>query len=123
MDRSSLSLASIGLLFALTPIAQAQVIPVTPGFNANGFLITPDNSRVVFMRAEDTSGILYSARTDGVGAPIPISPLTGGGAGLFQAQISPDSAWILYNRDEHPTDRLHVATYASRIEGSDSSVL
>jgi hypothetical protein len=123
MDRSSLSLSSIGLLLALAPIADAQLIPVTPGFNASAFLITPDNSRVVFMHPEDTSGILYSARTNGVGTPIPISPLTGGGASLFQAQISPDSAWVLYNRDEHPTDRLHVATYASRIDGSTPAVL
>ena len=129
MDRSQVSASLLCGLLAIpvgasvAAAAAAQPVPVTPGFNAGEFILTPDSSRVVFGKWDVSPGMLYSARTDGVGTPVPLSPLTGGDAYLFNSQISPDGAWIVYNRNENPGGALHVATYASRIDGTQPAVL
>ncbi len=121
MIRSSV-LVALCVLLQATPAAMSQV-PLTDGLGAGTFLLTPDASHIVFQDFDSSANLLYSARTDGAGSPIPISPAGGGGVTLFQSRISPDSAWILYNRDEHIEDRLHVSTLASRIDGSTAPVL
>jgi Tol biopolymer transport system component len=116
MVRTALSLASF-ISLALSGSALAAALQLSGGVSAGEFAITPDGSRIVFQSYNGANSLLYSARTDAVGSPTPISPNTGPSY-LFNGKFTPDSSMFVFNTYETPADGFHVATYASRLDGS-----
>jgi Tol biopolymer transport system component len=121
MNRSSICLMGIPLVLGAPIIHSAgadQAISLTDGMPAGRYLISPDESRLIFESAE----ALYSARMDGVGAPVRIS------AGeqifyLYDSRFSPDSSWLVYKSHEVSDDVRRVQIYSSRADGSGTPVL
>ena len=95
MVRSAISLASL-ILPGFFSFALAAPPPLSGGVPAGQFAITPDGSRIVFESYSGGNSLLYSARTDGAGSPIPISPNTGPSY-LFNGKFTPDSSVFVFN--------------------------
>jgi len=121
MDRSRffhrVSITVLSLFGLATSAWGAAALHLAPGVNAGNFSITPDGSRVVFESYSAGNTTLYSARTDAVGSPLPISP-AGSSPFLFNSQIAPDSSRIVFDANEFPATGWQVSTYSSRLDGS-----
>ncbi len=126
MDRSRffhrVSITVLSLCALASSAWSAAALQLTNGVNAGEFSITPDGSRIVFQSYNGTDNVLYSARTDGVGSPILISPSTGPSF-LFNGKFTPDSSRFVFNTYENPADGFHVVTYSNRLDGNGTPVL
>ena len=126
MDRSvTFSKFCAAIVVLVIGSARADITNLTPGVNAGPFVLSPDAGRIVFEVYEAPGGRLYSAPINAATAPAPLSlpSADNGSAFLVNSQISRDSSMIVYNRNEFPDTGWHVATYASRLDGTTPPVL
>ena len=121
MNRSAICL--IGVPLVLSALAgysacPGQTISLSDGMPVGSYLVSPDQSRLIFESADS----LYSARIDGLGAPVRISA----GEQLFfmyDSRFSPDSSWFVYKSHQVINKVRRVQIYSSRTDGSDTPVL
>jgi hypothetical protein len=119
MNRSAICLVGVPLILcALAGHSSGAGQPITLGGYLPQYLVSPDQSRLIFQNGDD----LYSVRTDGVGSPVPIS--TGQQIFfLYDSRFSRDSSWFVYKSEQVINDVPHVQIYSSRTDGSGTPVL
>src|SRR4051812_27393217 len=120
MIRSRIFLHSAPLLLCAVALhtAGAQSISLTDGIPGGGFVISPDQSRLIFGGPDG----LYSARIDGVGSPLRISP-ENQSSFWTQSSFSPDSSWFVFKNNRFIEEVRHLDIYSARADGSGTPVL
>lgn len=87
-------------------------------------LLTPDNSRVVYLADQDTDGVMeiYSRAIDGSGSAVKVNaPLVAGGSvSTSSFSITADSAYVLYRADQDSDEVVEL--YSRPTDGSGSAV-
>jgi Tol biopolymer transport system component len=133
MNRSTaieVSVALLVLAFATTAAAAPPLINLTNQITGGYFIITPDSSRIIFQR--DYDPVLFSARVDGIGSPIRLTPDFAIDTSVFYSAISPDSSQFVFNIGHNVApipdvndgeDPRRVSAYSTALDGSSPAIL